>query len=36
MSAIIDKRVCAEIDGPFVLFLIGIRLNRSKLHNHLQ
>ena len=28
MSAIIDKRVCAEIEGPFVLFLIGIRLNR--------
>ncbi len=28
MSGIIDRRVCAEIDGPFVLFLIGIRLNR--------
>jgi hypothetical protein len=28
MAAIIDRRVCAEIDGPFVLFLIGIRLNR--------
>ena len=28
MAAIIDKRVCAEIDGPFVVFLIGIRLNR--------
>lgn len=28
MAAIIDRRVCAEIEGPFVLFLIGIRLNR--------
>lgn len=28
MSAIIDRRVCAEIDGPFVLFLIGVRINR--------
>ena len=28
MTGIIDRRVCAEIDGPFVLFLIGIRLNR--------
>lgn len=28
MSGIIEKRVCAEIDGPFVLFLIGIRINR--------
>lgn len=27
MNAIIDRRVCAEIDGPFVLFLIGLRLN---------
>ena len=25
---VIDRRVCAEIDGPFVLFLIGIRINR--------
>jgi hypothetical protein len=25
---IIDRRVCAEINGPFVLFLIGIRINR--------
>ena len=25
---IIDRRVCAEIDGLFVLFLIGIRINR--------
>lgn len=24
---IIDRRVCAEIDGPFVLFLIGLRIN---------
>ena len=28
MSAIIDRRVCAEIEGPFVLFLIGVRINR--------
>ena len=28
MSGIIEKRVCAEIDDPFVLFLIGIRINR--------
>jgi hypothetical protein len=28
MSDIIDRRVCAEIEGSFVLFLIGIRVNR--------
>ena len=28
MSKIIDKRICAEIDGDFVLFLIGMRVNR--------
>ncbi len=28
MAAIIDRRVCAQIDGPFVLFLIGMRINR--------
>lgn len=28
MAAIIDRRVCAEIEGTFVVFLIGIRLNR--------
>lgn len=28
MAAIIDRRVCAEIDGPFVVFLIGMRFNR--------
>jgi hypothetical protein len=28
VNGIIDKRVCAEIDGPSVLFLIGVRLNR--------
>ncbi len=27
-GSIIDRRVCAEIDGPFVLFLIGMRINR--------
>jgi len=24
----IDRRVCAEIEGPFVVFLIGMRINR--------
>ena len=28
MSRIIAKRVCAEIEGDFVLFLIGMRLNK--------
>lgn len=28
MGKTIDRRVCAEIDGPFVLFLIGARINR--------
>jgi hypothetical protein len=28
MPAIIDRRVCAEIEGPFALFMIGARLNR--------
>ena len=28
MPAIIDRRVCAEIEGPFVLFMIGAQLNR--------
>ena len=28
MAGIIEKRVCAEIEGPFVLFMIGARLNR--------
>ena len=28
MAATIDRRVCAQIDGPFVLFLIGARINR--------
>ena len=28
MAEIIEKRVCAEIEGPFVLFLIGARINR--------
>lgn len=28
MDGIIDRRVCAEIDGEFVVFLIGMRLNR--------
>jgi hypothetical protein len=28
MAATINRRVCGEIEGDFVLFLIGIRLNR--------
>ena len=28
MAKRIDKRVCAEMDGPFVLFMIGARVNR--------
>ena len=28
MEAIIDKRVTAEIDGDFVVFLIGMRINK--------
>ena len=28
MAEIIRKRVCAEIEGPFVVFLIGARINK--------
>lgn len=28
MADIIERRVCAEIEGGFVLFLIGMRVNR--------
>ena len=28
MAEVITRRVCAEIDGPFVVFLIGMRINR--------
>ncbi len=28
MSPLINRRVCAEIEGEFVLFLIGVRINR--------
>lgn len=28
MSNIIEKRVCAEVEGGFVVFLIGMRINR--------
>ena len=28
MAGIVDKRVCAEVDGGFVLFLIGMRVNK--------
>ncbi|MDO9706930.1 DUF4188 domain-containing protein [Paracraurococcus lichenis] len=36
MAPIIPKRVCAEVEGELVLFLIGMRLNRPwKLHRWL-
>lgn len=28
MAEIIERRVCAELDGDFVVFLIGMRINR--------
>jgi hypothetical protein len=28
MAEIIDRRVCAEVEGDFVVFLIGMRVNR--------
>lgn len=28
MAQVIDKRVTAEIEGDFVVFLIGMRINR--------
>lgn len=28
MAAIIQKRVCAEIEGPFVVFMIGAQINK--------
>ncbi len=28
MVQLIDKRVCAELDGEFVVFLIGMRVNK--------
>ncbi len=28
MTGTINRRICAEVDGDFVLFLIGIRINR--------
>ena len=28
MSRIVERRVCAEMDGGFVVFLIGMRINR--------
>lgn len=28
MAELINRRVCAEIDGEFVLFLIGVRINK--------
>lgn len=27
-TGIIDRRMCADIEGDFVLFLIGMRVNR--------
>ena len=31
MPAILDRRVMAEIDGDFVVFLIGMRINRRSM-----
>src|SRR5579862_986385 len=28
MASVIDKRMSAEIEGPFVVFLIGMRVNK--------
>jgi len=28
MADVIQKRVCAEIEGPFVIFMIGAKINR--------
>ena len=28
MPKVVEKRVCAEMDGDFVVFLIGMRINR--------
>jgi hypothetical protein len=30
MAHVIDKRVTAEIEGPFVVFLIGMRINKFR------
>lgn len=36
MANVIDKRVSAEVDGPFVVFLIGMRINKPwKIHKWL-
>ena len=28
MARIVEKRVCSEMDGGFVVFLIGMRVNK--------
>jgi len=36
MATVIDKRVSAEMDGPFVVFIIGMRINNPwKIHKWL-
>jgi hypothetical protein len=36
MSNVIDKRMAVEMDGPFVVFLIGMRINKPwKIHKWL-
>jgi len=36
MAAVIDRRMSAEMDGEFVVFLIGMRINRIwKIHKWL-
>ena len=29
MATVIDKRMSAELDGSFVVFIIGMRINKS-------
>lgn len=36
MAGVIDKRMSAEVEGPFVVFLIGMRINKPwKIHKWL-
>ena len=36
MKKVIDKRMTAEVDGEFVVFLIGMRINKPwKVHKWL-
>ena len=36
MASVVDKRMSAEVEGPFVVFLIGMRINKPwKIHKWL-